>query len=153
MIVTLLNQMPLPLEARWIPFEPDLLGELEDGLDAVDAARVCDNAKRGIAAVLAINETPLCAVGLVDLHGGAGEVWAVIDRKRKHLHPLLLTRCVRRAVGIAAQYMGLATVQMFVQSKRTDAQEWAVALGFSPCGELTIYGHPERDHFIFSRSL
>jgi hypothetical protein len=34
-----------------------------------------------------------------------------------------------------------------------DAVRWALALGFAEIGKLTIYEQPERDHFIFSRSL
>lgn len=153
MIYDQANLMPLPKGARWIPFAPDRLHELQDDLDDETSAKVIHNAAKGLSGMLEINGVLLCAVGLIDHGRGIGEVWAVIDRKRKHIHPLLLTRAVRRVVSIAAVYMGLGTVQMFVNSARTDAQDWAVALGFSLHGELTIYGHPELNHFIYSRSI
>lgn len=152
MIYDLANQMPLPKGARWIPFAPDRLHELHDELDEVTTARVLLKARQGLSGMLEINGVLLCAVGLVDFGGGLGEVWAVIDRNRKHNHPLLLTRAVRRVAYIAAHYMGLSSVQMFVQSSRTDAREWAVALGFTLCGEINVYGRPEQKHFIYSRS-
>jgi hypothetical protein len=149
----LLNQMPLPPGACWVPFEVSHLDLMDDDLAADVALRVIDQSRRGPACTLWVDSEPLCSVGMIDFRNQSGEVWAVIDQARRYRHPLLLTRAVRKAVDIAAISMGLKSVNMFVECQRMDAVRWALALGFAEVGKLTIYEQPERDHLIFSRSL
>lgn len=153
MICQLLNAMPLPRGAAWVPFDWQLLHQVRDELDEPQLLRVIDQAHAGQAAVLTINRQPLCAVGVCDMHGGLGHAWAVIDRELKHQHPLLLTRAVRRGLYITAQYMGLGVVHLFVELARVDAARWAEALGFRLIGQMQIFEHPERSHAIYARSI
>lgn len=145
--------MPLPSGVSWARFQPTDMQMLDDDLAADAAMRVIDQSCRGPACTLWVGADPLCSVGMIDCRNGDGEVWAVIDKTRRHQHPLLLTRAVRKAIDIAAISMGLSSVHMFVECQRMDAVRWALALGFVEVGKLTIYQQPERDHMIFSRSL
>lgn len=149
----LLNKMPLPCGAVWHQFEAGHLDLIDDNLAPDTAMRVVDNSTRGPSCTLFVNGQALVSVGMLDCRNGSGEVWAVIDKRRRHQHALLLTRAVRRAVDIAAKSMGLVSAHMFVECLRADAVRWAIALGFAEIGKLTIYNQPQQDHFIFSRSL
>jgi hypothetical protein len=149
----LMNSMPLPAGVAWHPFEAGHLECIKDDIAADVAMRVLDQAGRGPAGTLMVNGQPLFCVGIMDCRNGSGEVWAVIDRNRRHHHPLLVTRAIKKAINIACISMGLSSAHMFVQCARIDAVRWAMALGFAETGKLTIYNQPEQDHFIFSRSL
>jgi hypothetical protein len=149
----LMNQMPLPPGVCWVPFEASHLDLMDDDLADDVAMRVIDQAGRGPAGTLWVDSSPLFSVGIMDCRNGAGDVWAVIDRHRRHQYPLLVTRAIKRSIDIAAKSMNLSSVNMFVECARIDAVRWALALGFAEIGKLTIYNRPEQDHFIFSRSL
>jgi hypothetical protein len=149
----LLNQMPLPAGVQWLPFESGHLDGIDDSVAADVGMRVVDQSARGPACTLTVDGLPLFSVGIMDCRNGSGQVWAVIDRNRRHKHPLLVTRAIKKAINIACISMGLSSAHMFVQCARIDAVRWAMALGFAEIGKLTIYNQPEQDHFIFSRSL
>lgn len=148
----LLNQMRLPAGVCWHQFEAQDLERMDDCLATDATMRVIDQAGRGPACTLWVDGIPLFSVGIMDCRNGSGEVWAVIDRSRRHQHPLLLTRSVKRSIDIATKSMSLSSVIMFVECARTDAVRWALALGFAEIGRLTIYNRPEQNHFIFLRS-
>lgn len=151
MDLRLLNTMPLPDGAVWIELDPIDLDLLQWDADDAARQRVLDNSMAGPAASLWIHGRPLCCVGVADRRGGLGEAWAVIDKERRHTHPLLLTRGISRALDITVQSLGLSEVHLFVQFSKVPAMRWAKALGFELKGELVMYDHPTQNHFIFAR--
>jgi len=149
----LLNSLLPPGNAAWIAFDPFDLDLIDWSDDPATRHRVLDNAKRGWAATLWVGAGPLCCAGIADRHGGLGEAWTVIDAKRRHDHPLLLTRGIRKALDITAKSLGLNEIHLFVQFSQVGAMKWAKSLGFHPEGELTFHRHPERNHVIFCRGF
>lgn len=150
-ICTHLNNMRLPRGCRWRQTKPADLLALEPDISDETMHRVLDNAAAGAAATLWVNGQPLCAVGVADRRGGVGEAWAVIDKTLRHKHALLLTRAVRDGLYITVQSLRLNAVHMYIESGRTDAMRWAMALGFRHDGDLVFHRAPELNHHIFSR--
>lgn len=143
--------MPLPSNAAWVAFDPIDLDLIDWEDDPVTRQRILDNTKSGWVATLWIGGAPLCCAGVADRRGGMGEAWTLIDEKRRHQYPLILTRSISRALDIAVKSLCLGVVNMYVQFSKVPAIRWAKALGFKLEGEIVMYEHPRQNHFIFAR--
>lgn len=142
----LLNaSMRLPVGVRWVNFHPGLV----PGDDGIDLA---EQAMAGPSPVLMVGDQVLCLCGIALMSKRTGEAWSVINHELAQKHPLLLTRCVKKAIAITMQSLPLHRVQMTVHSASSEAVRWAFALGFTVEALMRKYGDDESDHFMFVRT-
>ena len=149
----LANQITLPQNARWLPFDPAIITKIEPDTTESQQEIIKLKSSYGPSAVLEVNGQPLVAAGMFKMSKDYVEVWALVNPELKHKYPILLTRKIKQLLDIYAISEGLRYVFMFVESARVGAVGWAYSLGFYKSGRIEIFADPGSNVFIFRKDF